>query len=140
MRVWIVAGAVAAVAQAAACSSAQARWRAQYASAPAKVRQWFSRQRSIDGTYCCSQADGIVEGTNGFTGWWHDAKGYHVVIDGFPLDVPPGALTDYLHDGNPNDGAVVWPSYTINSNAAGRLGTVLRAPTGVLCFTPASQG
>jgi hypothetical protein len=106
----------------------------RYSKPAASIGEWFQRQWSRMSGYCCDRADGMIEGTRGFSNWWFDrSKGiFMVVIDGETYPVPKDALTDYMHEGNPNDGAVVWVHYDFDGQGN-------RFIAVVHCFTPSEK-
>lgn len=89
---------------------------AAHAAAPEggdrSLAPWFKAQRSVDGTYCCDEADGHVLPDDRVRDN-PDGPGKQVMIEGEWRDVPKGAIVPGAD--NPTGGIVVWwlPGYPV---------------------------
>jgi hypothetical protein len=69
------------------------------------LHDWFERQRSVSGAWCCDISDGhILSGD----AWRSAGSSYEVQIDGRWYSVPDDTLRDPAGGPNPTHQAIVW--------------------------------
>ena len=92
------------------CGSANARWKAIYASQPAEVQAWFKQQHNSRGEWCCDESDG-----HPFFGDYklNDDGSVTVEMDGQPHIIPAELV---LKGRNPTGHAVWWYRDTVSGH------------------------
>ena len=90
---------------------------------PGALHDWFQKQYSVGGAWCCDVADGYILADDDWDMGGPD-NGYRVKIKDQWVNVPPQAIRDPKGGPNPTGQAIAWYA------------TFAAVPPHIWCFSP----